>query len=159
MSRISLQCGLGFSGCLEVKASEGRGCESQGARLLGRCYVYCSAFRMSKISSPWQHVGNSDCCSHMPGSVVSVVAFSLKQNPRKSGVISTASGASAAFLEEMLLLAWYTVCLRGWSLWSRSDEYTRQHPSPVLEFIRRPLRRIHVLTVCASQRSSPLCCS
>lgn len=36
---------------------------------------------MSKISSPWQHVGNSDCCSHVPGSVVSVVAFSLKQNP------------------------------------------------------------------------------
>lgn len=49
----------------------------------------------------------------MPGSVVSVVAFNLKQNPTKSGVISTASRVSAAFLEEMLLLAWYTLCLRG----------------------------------------------
>lgn len=72
-----------------------------------------SVFWMSKISSPWQHVGSSDCCSHVPGSVVSVVAFSLEQNPMKNGVISTPSGVSAAVLEEMLLLAWYTVCLRG----------------------------------------------
>lgn len=49
----------------------------------------------------------------MPRSVVSVVTFNLKQNPTKSGVISTASRVSAAFLEEMLLLAWYTLCLRG----------------------------------------------
>lgn len=47
-----------------------------------------------------------------PDRLSSFVAFSLKQNPTKSGVISTASGVSAAFLEEMLLLAWYTVCLR-----------------------------------------------
>ena len=39
--------------------------------------------------------------------------FSLKQNPTKSGAISTPSGVSAAVLEEMLLLAWYTICLSG----------------------------------------------